>query len=257
MAQTIIDHETLIHALLDMGEAMMSCGAEVHRIEDTLTRIADAYGIREINVFVITSDITLTLGFDDGRSITRTRRIVKGESTDFTKLEKLNTLSRDLCVGRFDKAKLPEVICGITSAPERPVKSAAGFFLASAAFAVFFGGTVWDGLVAGTVGLLIFMLKRKLGPLCLNTVIYNLLASLISGLVIGLTARFIPALHMDKIMIGDIMLLVPGIGITNAVRDMLLGDTISGSMRLLESIIWTGALACGFMAAIWLTGGIA
>ena len=55
-------------------------------------------------------------------------------------------------------------------------------------------------------------------------------------------------------MIGDIMLLIPGLTVTSAMRDMIVGDTISGLLRLIESIWWAGALACGFMAAIWLTG---
>ena len=56
-------------------------------------------------------------------------------------------------------------------------------------------------------------------------------------------------------MIGDIMLLIPGIAMTNAVRDVLVGDTISGIMRLIETLLWAGSLACGFMIAIWLIGG--
>lgn len=60
--------------------------------------------------------------------------------------------------------------------------------------------------------------------------------------------------HADKIMIGDIMLLIPGIAITNSIRDMLMGDTIAGIMRLIESILWAGALASGFMASIWMVG---
>ena len=55
-------------------------------------------------------------------------------------------------------------------------------------------------------------------------------------------------------MIGDIMLLIPGIAMTNAIRDMLMGDTISGLMRLIESILWAGSLAVGFMASIWMVG---
>lgn len=55
-------------------------------------------------------------------------------------------------------------------------------------------------------------------------------------------------------MIGDIMLLIPGIAITNSIRDMLMGDTIAGIMRLIESILWAGALASGFMASIWMVG---
>ena len=53
-------------------------------------------------------------------------------------------------------------------------------------------------------------------------------------------------------MIGDIMLLIPGILMTNSIRDILIGDTISGVMRLVESLLWAGALAC----AIWFVGGV-
>ena len=60
--------------------------------------------------------------------------------------------------------------------------------------------------------------------------------------------------YLDKIIIGDIMLMIPGISLTNSVRDMLLGDTLSGTMRLVESLLWAGAQAAGFMAAIWLMG---
>ena len=57
-------------------------------------------------------------------------------------------------------------------------------------------------------------------------------------------------LHMDMILIGDIMLLIPGIAMTNAIRNMLGGNTISGVIRLTESLIWAAALAGGFMTAL-------
>jgi len=70
------------------------------------------------------------------------------------------------------------------------------------------------------------------------------------GLGVGLVTGLIPALHMDKILIGDIMLLIPGLAMTNSIRNMLGGNTISGLIRLTESLIWAGALAGGFMTAI-------
>jgi hypothetical protein len=60
----------------------------------------------------------------------------------------------------------------------------------------------------------------------------------------------------DKIIIGDIMLLIPGIMLTNSIRDILLGDIISGSLRQVEAILMAATLALGMMAAIWLMGGI-
>ena len=52
--------EEILDIALDVGVAMLECGAEVHRVEDTMTRICKAYGAREIEVFAITSLIGST-----------------------------------------------------------------------------------------------------------------------------------------------------------------------------------------------------
>lgn len=72
-----------------------------------------------------------------------------------------------------------------------------------------------------------------------------------------LCCRVCPLLHADMVLIGVIMLLVPGIPFTNAIRDILLGDIISGSLRLVEAVLLAAMLALGMMAAIWLMGGAA
>lgn len=60
-------------------------------------------------------------------------------------------------------------------------------------------------------------------------------------------------IHEDKVMIGDIMLLIPGLALTNAVKDMFVGDTITGSLRLVESVLWAAGIACGFALAVFIT----
>ena len=89
-----------------------------------------------------------------------------------------------------------------------------------------------------------------------NEVTFQFVASFFTGCAICGLTLLCPFLRMDKIMIGDIMLLIPGILMTNSIRDILIGDTISGVMRLVESLLWAGALACGFMCAIWFVGGV-
>ena len=61
-----------------------------------------------------------------------------------------------------------------------------------------------------------------------------------------------PLIHLDKILIGEVMLLIPGIFMTNAIHDMLVGDTVAGTMRFVETMLWAVALAGGFMTAIFL-----
>ena len=115
----------------------------------------------------------------------------------------------------------------------------------------------WDGLLAGVIAVLVFWMERCLAPFCMNGVEFQFIASFCCGISTLLFCRIGPQLHADKILIGIIMLLIPGIMLTNSIRDILLGDIISGSLRLVEAILMAAVLALGMMAAIWLLGGIA
>ena len=240
----------LAECLLDMGALLLDCGAEISRVEETLMRMGRAYGARHVDAFAITSIITLTMEFADEDAITETRRIYSSAGTDFYRLEKLNDLSRSCCAAPIPveelKAKLEHVAAG--KKPESVILW--GSILAAGGFAVFFGGTVWDGLTAAAFALLICFLQKRLGRTQISTTGSNLFISFLSGLGVGLLCRLVPVLHMDMILIGDIMLLIPGIAMTNSIRNMLGGNTISGAVRLLESLIWAVALAGGFMTAM-------
>ena len=69
-------------------------------------------------------------------------------------------------------------------------------------------------------------------------------------------SKFFGFLHADKIIIGNIMLLIPGVAMTNSIRDIIIGDTISGSMRFIESLIWAAGLAVGIMLSLWIGGAL-
>lgn len=254
MTLTREEQNQLLHGMLEMGDLLLDCGAEVSRVEDTLTRMGRAYGAERMEVFVITSIISMTMAFPGGDAITETRRIRSGGSTDFYRLEKLNALSRQCCAEPLPLPELRERLDHIAAGHKPFAAVLWGSVLTGGCFAVFFGGTVWDGLAAAVFGAIICLLQDRLGRTQLNTVAFNLLVTLLIGLGVGFTTALIPALHMDMILMGDIMLLIPGLAITNAVRNMLVGDTISGVVRLLESLIWAAALAGGFMVALVIVG---
>lgn len=253
-ALTREEQSRLLDILLEIGYQLLGCGGEVSRVEDTLTRVGKAYGAQRVEVFVITSIISMTLAFPDAEPITETRRIHAGGGSDFYKMEKLNALSRQCCANPLPLPELRDKIDHI-AAGHKPFYSVFwGSVLVGGAFSMFFGGSVWDGLTAAVIGALVCLLQERLGRTALNTVAFNLLVSLLMGLGVGLTTALIPGLHMDMILMGDIMLLIPGLAITNAVRNMLVGDTISGVVRLLESLIWAAALAGGIMVALIIVG---
>lgn len=245
----------VLSQLLNTAELMLSCGAEINRVEDTVTRIGTAYGASQINVFVITSSAVITILFPDREPLTQTRRIRSGGRIDFYKLEKINALSRACCREFMPIEQFSAELEQIRQIQSKPLLLYLGSMLAAGSFSIFFGGTVADGVAAAGIALLLCLFQTRFSKYLTNLVAANLIDSFLTGLCICLLTRILPFLNMDLIMIGDIMLLIPGIAITNAMRDIFAGDTISGILRLIEALLVAGTLAVGFMAAIWLIGG--
>ena len=104
--------------------------------------------------------------------------------------------------------------------------------------------------------MLVCLFQRKFSNIFPNSIIFNVACSFFVGSIIALVAGLLPFISIDMVIIGVIMILIPGIAFTNAVRDILVGDTISGMMRLIESLLWAAGLAVGFMLALWIAGGI-
>lgn len=251
------DAQKLLKSALDIGETMLVCGGEVSRVEDTMRRICESYGVERVNPFVITSSIVITLQLPNGESVTQTRRI-NGSATDFTRLEELNELSRFLCEKKPPVEEIQDIYQKrIQEAGTGNIagKTFFGYLVATGAFAVFFGGNLWDGCAAALIAVCIWILDRYLRKIMQNQMIYLLFTAFIMG-TLAMTFGYIGLpFHVDKIMIGDIMLLIPGLLMTNAVRDIFSGDTISGMLRFCEALLMAGMIAAGTVSAILLMGG--
>ncbi|MDO5381455.1 MAG: threonine/serine exporter family protein [Eubacteriales bacterium] len=245
------NNERMLGLLLDIGEVMIKNGSEVKRVEETITLMGRAYGADKMDVFVITSSIVVTMNFHNDKSVSRTRRILQSPITDFKKLENINDLSRRYCCDAFSLDELEKELKKINNAEIRLHRRCIGGMLLTGTLTIFYGGNIKDGIIAMLVALIICILQKYFAPLCTNTVFFNFLCSFVAGVLICVISRVI-SVNIDKIMIGDIMLLIPGIALTNSVKDVFVGDTISGIMRLAESFMWAGALACGFMLSFWI-----
>ncbi|MBP3437307.1 MAG: threonine/serine exporter family protein [Clostridia bacterium] len=242
--------DQILCAALDIGEHILRSGGEIHRVEDTIERICTAFGACYVEVFSIPSLIMASVRLEDGSLSYQMRRIYHTENNLYL-LEEMNKLSRRLCDGTLPLSELRPAIEKAKSARPYPLWL---LYLASAlgagGFAVFFGGTWRDAISGALVGLLLYLLQRHIPPFVnpmINTVIRSFLAG-IGGILlvyIGLGQ------NTDKIMIGTIMLLIPGLELSTAVRDMLGGDLLTGSLRFLQSVLCALMIAFGFALAIF------
>lgn len=237
--------EQKLNDALDIGEGLLRSGAEVGRVEDTITRILRSQGADRVDVFTITSSIVVTGHF--GEEIrTQTRRVREG-SYNMTALTAFNGLSRDLCQGKLTHEDVAVRLQRIAAGPTYGFGiSVLCYGMASVAFSLFFGGSFLDAVISGGIGMLIRLMLWGMNKLQVPGIATTLLCAIVGGFLgHGVMLLGVPCAP-GKIAIGNIMLLVPGIGMTNAIRDMFTGDTISGLLRFFETLLLGLALAWGF-----------
>lgn len=248
----------ILQAILDVGEEMMVAGAEIYRVEDSIERMCNAYGAnpRRSNVFIITSNIQVTIEAPDGSIITQIRRILRSD-VNFDRLARLNDLCRRICATTPDVEELQDELDKIMGRPDQnwPLKFLGGI-LGSSAFAVFFGGSFLDALATGIIAIPIVLMQNLSKLKNDNKIVFTFYLSLISGVLSHIMVLLGIGDSCDYIMIGGIMLLIPGIALTNSARDILMGDTASGLLRFSDALINAVAIACGFALSMLLLGGL-
>jgi uncharacterized membrane protein YjjP (DUF1212 family) len=238
--------EQLLSVALDIGEQMLISGAEVGRVETAIRYICTAYGCRRTDVFTITSSIVLSLEDSDGIHGTQTRRIT-GTKTNLTRLHRLNDLSRRICRETPDYEAVQGELAAIGTTPAFPLwLEVLSSGLIGCAFAIFFGGSLIDGLVAAVLGCGLRLTTWLLQKASMNAIFTNVVASFLLSLSAILLVRLGIGHDTNKIIIGNIMLLIPGIALTNSLRDMFSGNTISGLLRFSEAVIKALVIAFGF-----------
>lgn len=245
--------EKVLTLALDLGKNMVKCSAEVNRVEETVIRICYAYGIKKAQVFSIISMITATVIEQNGNPHTQTRRIYS-YSTNFGKLEKLNALSRRICAETpdIDEARKElEEIC--KEEKKFSVKACIGYIIAASAFTVFFNGSYLDAAAAAPIAFIIYLMNTYIRARGMSRLFFTALTSAIAGTLAIVFVHFGFGDNIGTIMIGDIMLVIPGLMLINSVREMLCGDLMSGLLRLLESVIIALAIACGFAVPLLLS----
>jgi len=249
--------EKVLKLAMDIGEQMLLCGAEIHRVEDSINRICMAKGAYRTDAFIITSCMIVTVYDSDGKSFSQTRRI-KNSGTDIEKLHKLNNLSRKICSSSMS---YEEITAEFEKINQRKgysfIVNLISYMLIAGAFTLFFGGNPIEAIVSAIIGginNLTVLLSEKLK---LNKIFSKFICSAVVTFLAFL-AMFIGVIgSVDTVIIGNIMTLIPGVGLTNAVRDLFIGDSISGILRSVEACLNALAIAAGYIAISFIAGGIA
>lgn len=239
----------LLYLALQIGERMLLCGAQVSRVEDSIGRICRAYGVERVDALTITESIVVTIHGEPYGSVTQTRRI-QSSTNHLGRLDALNQLSRTICEERPEFSYIRDELEKIDRIPFYSLSvHVLAYALISGTFCLFFGGDFKDMLASMLIGILLKYVETFFRRLNIYNFFVVLLCSAFGGFMAFLAVKTGLGSHVDKISIGNIMLLIPGVALTNSIRDMFQGDTISGLLRFCEAFLVAVCVAFGFVLA--------
>lgn len=235
----------ILDVAMEIGVNLLQSGAEIRRVEDTIAYICKAYGAKEVDVFAIPSLILATIEVEGETYTTKIKRNID-VNTDLFRLEKYNQLSRKICNERPSLMEVKEEVQRIKNLKDYNIFLLyLGAVFSAGGFAVFFGGTIRDGIAAGLVSILMFMFLR-LQKKTFNQFVHTLICALIGGFFSVVACWIGLAENLSYVMSGAIMIIIPGLAIGTSVRDIMSNDILSGSVRLFQAIVSSMAIAAGF-----------
>ncbi|MBR5353282.1 MAG: threonine/serine exporter family protein [Bacteroidales bacterium] len=258
------EQEQALQLATEAGHILLENGAEISRVEETMTRIASAYGVEEESFFVLSNGIIAT-----GQHYARAEFIpIKG--TQLAKVVEVNQLSRDVtageCVKPMPVETLGQRILAIRTMPGKVWwEMTLGIALGVSSFSILFGGSLVDAAATLVAGVLLGLFMTFVSP-HLSRLVGNVAGGLAGGICciplyrMSMHLAGLPQLHLANMIIGTIIALVPGVPFTNGMRDLANEDYIAGTTRLTDAFLAFLCIALGVALAFIIdgvaTGGI-
>lgn len=244
-----MDYNTLLDLATDLGYELAMCGAETFRVEESITRVLASYGVVS-EVFAIPNYLIVSIITETGKPITRMRRIGY-HGNDLDGVEKFNALSRAL-VNRHPEpsegATWLDMVRKSIGKYTLPV-FLLGNFLGASGFAVLFGCGWVDTLYSGICGIMGGILNRAMDRMKVNAFFTTIASAFVMALLAYCMNLSGLVRNVDGVVIGALMILVPGLLFTNAMRDIIYGDINSGVNRIVQVLLIAVAIALGTGAA--------
>lgn len=250
MKKNSYDPNVVMDVCLLAGEIMLKSGAETYRVEDTMMRIANSFGIGESHSYVTPTGIIFSVESDVP---TKTRLIrILDRSNDLRKVTEVNSISRQINSGDLDLQQAYRMLKKLETEDNSfpfiiRILAAA---IASGCFLIMFKG-IWEDFLAaflsGGIGYFSVIFFHKLVPIRFFA---EFLAAFFIGLTAFLSVKFGIGYELDKIIIGSVMPLVPGLLLTNAVRDLMAGHLVSGLSKGAEAGLTAFAIGSGIAVVL-------
>lgn len=235
-----------------MGETLLLNGAEISRVQTTMELVSKVYNKQDIDVYAISNGIFVTLRHDDKTRCTHIKHVPLA-TPNLGRVTQINALSRRIVSEQLPLDEAMDEMQRIIKTPTFPLwVQVIACAVGSSCFCYLFGGSIADFFAAIPVGILLCLLQHLMSKGQLSKMIQTILGSAfitLYGISIG---HLFCELDTNMIIIGGLIILVPGVPFTTSIRDFFNGDYLSGTIRLIDAILVALCMAIGVGAIYYI-----
>lgn len=243
----------ILHVATFAGKIMLESGAETYRVEETICRICTSFGVEMTDSFVTPTGIMVSIS-NNKETLSLIKRVTS-RGVDLNKVDQINNLSRVVQSTSTDINEFHEQLKAVNDGDRYSLTITLIFSaICAGIFSMLFGGDIKDLLSSALISGIMKLMNAKFELLSLNEFFINSISSALATTLAILLFSLGIASNVDKTVIGSIMLLVPGLAITNAIRDTIAGDYLAGIIRAAEAALIAVSIAVGTGAilSIWI-----
>ena len=242
--------EQAFHLVVSAGEILLQSGAEIFRVEGTMKHMANSLHIYSLETYIIANGIFATAEGEQDLMRAQIKEVSTGD-TDLGKIEADNTLSRDLEQKRCTLEEALARMEAIRQMGDYPVSLLIpAYAVGAGCFCYALCGSASDSAAAAVVGIFLgiffWLLRNWKNAKALKTILGSMLVTFFSLVLLN---RHLGA-DLNNIIIGGLMPMLPGVSFTNAIRDFVENDYVSGLIRLMDVLLTVVSMAVG-VAIIW------
>lgn len=241
-----MNYKLLVDTAMLAGEILLCSGAETYRVEDTMYHILKTSNSETIDAIALMTGIIVTVnGESMEQPITMMKRVSR-RSTNMSNIIKVNNISRQYCGGELSLEEAYGALKEVHSNQYNRTIYNIGTIGIAAGFAMMFGGQWYDVLSAVMIGALLALVITSGKIIKLNSILVHVLSGIgIALLAVALKKYAFSDMKIEVVIVSSMMPIVPGVAITNAIRDTLQGDYLSGGARILEAFLVAASIAVG------------
>lgn len=249
-----MEAKKVLDIALSAGKILLSNGAEAYRIEETVETICKAYKL-ECECIVTDRGVFVGVVDSEDEKITSLKKI-ESRRVDLHRIELINTFSRNIREKPMEYDEAKKALKEVEMAPYysfgiRLISAAMTSFI----YALFLNGTIYDAIIAAIISVLIYFILEKIADIGFFQFFQVFISAFIIGCISLLLYRSFPILNKDNMITGAIMILLPGVALTNGMKDIIYGDFVSGMAKFCEAVLTLVALGAGIGAALFLRIG--